>query len=172
MRNIRHDLEGQRFGRLLVISSAPHDKWNESMWLCRCDCGITKVIKALRLRQGKTKSCGCFQIEARYKHGMRPVGGGSPPEYAIWDSMKQRCHNPKHPSYHNYGGRGITVCNRWRTSFKDFYADLGSRTTPKHTIDRINNEGNYEPGNVRWATRHENNMNTRKQSRKVLREVI
>lgn len=105
-----------------------------------------------------TRSRGLRTIE---RHGRCPRGQAQPPEYSAWAQMLQRCENKGNPSYCNYGGRGISVCDRWR-SFSQFLADVGARPSAKHSIDRINNDGNYEPGNVRWATRSEQNRNHRR----------
>jgi hypothetical protein len=93
------------------------------------------------------------------------------PEYYAWAASIRRCHNPRNPYYRNYGGRGIQVCDRWRKSFANFLSDVGVRPSPELTLDRVNNDGNYEPGNVRWATRSEQNSNQRRQSRKATRST-
>src|SRR5213592_3958950 len=151
------DLVGQRFGRLVVIHpDRPRRPENRARWLCRCDCGRMKSILHGDLKAGYTTSCGCYQREVNKrthtKHGFYGT-----PEYVIWVHMIQRCEDPNHPAYSRYGGRGVNVYPRWRTAFVDFRTDLmasiGLRPSKHHTLDRWpDKNGNYEPGNVRWAT--------------------
>lgn len=150
------DLTGRRFGRLIVIERAPHKTGKKPFWLCRCDCGNEKVIMGRSLIAGVSKSCGCYQrkllSERSLIHG-HAVHGNISSEYKSWRSMLERCYNPKHENYHNYGGRGIKVCDRWLNSFENFYADMGEKPSKKHTIDRFpNHNGDYESENCRWAT--------------------
>lgn len=146
------DLTGRRFGRLHVITRADDIGPGNARWMCRCDCGNFIVVRSPHLSRGKTKSCGCFREEMHRTHGRSQER-----EYRSWCSMKSRCTNPNSPSYRRYGGRGIKVCERWQ-SFENFYADMGQRPANK-SIDRINNDGNYEPGNCRWADRLTQNRN-------------
>jgi hypothetical protein len=157
------DLTGQRFGRLVVerrggVHATPNGS-RFTLWRCRCDCGGTSEVKANALRSGNTKSCGCLKAEVLHVPAMNPNrrhgafnNGDSDPVYWVWSSMKARCLNPKDSHFAHYGGRGITVCERWRQSFAAFRDDMGPRPEGLE-IDRINNDGNYEPGNCRWTTR-------------------
>lgn len=129
----------------------------------KCSCGVIKKIRTNHVFSGAVKSCGCKRAEyvskARYTPGVRE-NGKQTSEYTIWKGMKQRCNNKNAPKWHRYGGRGISVCERWQTSFSNFLDDMGRRPTNKHSIERMNNDGNYEPGNCRWATAKEQAYNT------------
>jgi hypothetical protein len=152
------DITGQRFGRLVVLSYAGNGHWN-----CRCDCGSVVAPLGFHIRHGLSKSCGCLQRELVSRR-FRRLGYDHPEERGIYGSMLSRCFNPKRNVYHLYMGRGITVCERWRGEhgFANFLADVGPRPSPEHSLDRFpNNDGNYEPGNVRWATPIEQGRNTR-----------
>ena len=150
------DLTGSKFGRLDVIAKAQvKGPRGEIYWVCKCNCGNTKNVRANQLTRGVTKSCGCLHRESVTHHGMTGL-----PTFRSWESMKQRCLNPKDPNYHHYGGRGIQVCERWVNSFDSFLADMGQRTSGT-TLDRIDVNGNYEPSNCRWATSKVQNNNQR-----------
>lgn len=158
-------LIGLRFGRLKVIKSGPTiicgvAKVKTKTSVCRCDCGRIKTIRSYDLTSRKTKSCGCFRAEATSKK-FKTHGWSHTRAYNQWNSMMQRCTNPNVDNYHNYGGRGIRVCNRWMT-FSNFLADMGE-CPPGLTIERINNKtGNYEKSNCKWDTRRNQSRNTRR----------
>lgn len=139
------DLTGLRFGRLVVIGKTSERSPSGLKWLLRCDCGNEIRVTSCNLNAGYYQSCGCYRREFARKHGMTGT-----PEYQAWADMINRCLNPKNPRYKDYGGRGITVCDRWRSSFDAFYEAVGPRPAG-HLLDRIDNEGCYEPGNVRWV---------------------
>lgn len=150
------DLTNNRFGRLLVLKRRKNDQSTHAVWKCVCDCQTTTTVTSTSLRSGNTKSCGCLRRDkirkARTTHGM-----SSCPEYFSFKSAKARCRNAKNSSFKNYGARGIKFLFR---SFEDFFAELGVR--PKGTsLDRINNNGHYKKGNVRWTTRRKQNNNRR-----------
>ena len=148
--------EGDRFGRLVVVGKVSRGKIR-----CLCDCGAEVVKHRYRLVNGETRSCGCLQEESwamctKGKHGMRYT-----PEYSSWYNMKGRCLNHHNKDFAYYGGRGIIVARRWQNSFSAFLADMGLRPTPKHTLDRIDNNKGYFPTNCRWATRKQQSQNKR-----------
>lgn len=146
---------GTTIGRWTVIAEAPR-RYGIRCLLCRCACGTERSVLIGALRTGASKSCGCLSSDTARRHGMSTT-----PEHVLWRAINQRCHNPKHSSYRNYGARGIHVCDKWRRSFEAFFADVGRRPSPELTLDRRDNDGHYEPDNVRWATRSEQMLNTR-----------
>lgn len=158
---------GDKFGRLTLIKISHTDRRWSRYWLAKCSCGNTATVRGGHLGCG-INSCGCLRDEMRGRatttHGA-VRGGVIPTEYAIWCGLKARCYNPKSPCFARYGGRGIGVCRQWRNDFAKFLADMGPRPSSQHTIDRINNRGNYTPSNCRWATWKEqqnNKSNTRR----------
>jgi hypothetical protein len=155
-----HNLTGLRFGRLTALHRAPNNAKDRVMWRCRCDCGNEIVTAAMSLRTCDTKSCGCLHDE---KIGLasRSHGRSKTQLYAIWKAMKGRCYIASNTSYDRYGARGVRVCDRWRNSFEAFLQDIGEPPVPDMSLERINNSGDYEPGNVRWATRIEQGANKR-----------
>lgn len=166
------DLSGLKFGRWRVMSISGRDNQGKLMYNCICDCGTEKTISRASLKSGLSTSCGCYVKEAASKRFTKHGGtknGGIISEYQAWSDMKQRCYNPKHKSWGNYGGRGIKVCDRWLNSFEDFFSDMGRKPSPKHSLDRYpNNDGNYEPANCRWGTDEQQRLNTRGKVRLVL----
>jgi hypothetical protein len=156
------DLSKQVFGRLTVISLAEKKEGQKAPhWFCLCECGESRVICGTSLVRGLTRSCGCLQRESSAKTGKLNSRHGlsKTQEYASWNAMIQRCYNSKLDCWDRYGGRGITVCERWRNSFEAFLADMGTRPSPRHSIERDDTDGNYEPGNCRWATCKEQQRN-------------
>ena len=155
------NLTGEKYGRLTVIERAPNlPGRTDKAWLCACECGELRVVLGFCLRGGGTVSCGCFKderaVETHTRHGESKT-----PIYKVWCAAKRRCFSPSDPSFHNYGGRGITMAQVFVDSWEAFRDELGPKPSPKHTVDREDNDRGYEPGNIRWATRKEQNANRR-----------
>ena len=155
------DLTSERFGQLIVVDRIPGGarvKWN-----CQCDCGNKCEVLAKDLRKGNTKSCGCLRKNGKPPHEIthgQARGGANTPEYRIWIAMKSRCSNDKLWTWPYYGGRGITVCERWE-KFENFFADMGLRPSKSHSIEREKNDVGYQPDNCFWATKKQQSRNKR-----------
>ena len=154
----RAKLIGKRFGRLTIVERVPGN--TRPRWRAVCDCGGEAITATSNLTPGRSQSCGCLQRE-RAGISTKIHGLSGSPEHMIWSAMKARCFNPRNKEYHNYGGRGITVCFRWAASFAAFLMDMGERPSSRHSLDRIDNDGNYAPGNCRWATAAQQHANRR-----------
>jgi hypothetical protein len=158
------DLTGRRFARLVVISRQTNTTAVKPVWLCRCDCGALTDVMGYSLTSGHTQSCGCWQRQrtAEVSRVSSRTHGHSKthPLYKLWAGLRSRCRNPNATGYERYGGRGIRICAKW-DDFAAFVADVGPRPSPQHTLDRIDNDGHYEPGNVRWSTPSEQCNNSR-----------
>lgn len=149
-------LLGRKFGNLTVKNEASLSQKGTSRWLCICDCGNEVAVTEQNLLRSKALSCGCKPKREREFHGMKKT-----PEWNSWRGMLQRCNNPNHEMFYLYGGKGITVCKEWR-KFSNFIRDMGKKPSPRHSIDRKDSNGNYEPGNCRWADPSTQSHNTRR----------
>jgi len=156
----KDDLTGKRYSRLVVVKEIKKRKNEKIFWECLCDCGNKTNVQSYHLKSGKIKSCGCLRQETvsllNKTHGMSNTY-----EHGVWRTMIERCYNKKAINYKNYGARGITVCDRWLTSFENFIQDMGIRPSTNHQIDRINNNKSYNLKNCKWSTRVEQCINRR-----------
>lgn len=165
----RVDLTNKTFDRWTVIKRSKRRLSNtrDYLWWCICSCGVIKEVRQLTLRNGTSRSCGCLTIERSQKHGL----WNKSYLWTKWSAMISRCYCKSNISYKNYGGRGIAVCNEWKEDFLTFYhyikENLGDRPTKQHSLDRINNDSNYEPGNVKWSTPFEQAQNRRTNKNKL-----
>ncbi len=163
----RKFVPSKKYGRWTIVRPATRSASNALRWICVCDCGTEKTVQQNTMLNGTSQSCGCLSVEmlvAQNKsrnttHGQ--TAGGYTPEYRSWLHLRNRCYNQNVPEFKHYGGRGITVCDRWLNNFEAFFKDMGKRPSSKHTIDRRDNDGNYEPGNCRWATQTTQQNNKR-----------
>ena len=158
------DVTGQRFGRLVALGPVDFRPETGVMWECRCDCGNITVVRVRNLGYGTTKSCGCLFRDSATTRAMTH-GKCYTRLYSVWQNMIHRCHSPNDDAYHHYGGRGISVYPEWRASFEDFefyVAQLPNYEIAGYTLDRIDNDGDYKPGNVKWSTQAEQLRHTRR----------
>lgn len=153
------DITGKKYSRLTVISRT-ENKVGGVAWLCKCECGKESVATTKNLNSGHTKSCGCYNNDVKLTNNGVTISHKS--LYKVWFGVKQRCQNKNIKAYKNYGGRGISICEKWDNSFQSFLEDVGERPSLRHSLDRIDNNGNYEPSNIKWSTKEEQARNTRK----------
>jgi hypothetical protein len=153
---------GRVFERLVVVAKLRYR--GRRHYRCRCFCGNEVLTRSYELKSGRVRSCGCLRRDQSLRHGgaIRDQKGRKTPEYKAWESMKRRCSNPMAQKFYLWGGRGIKVCAEWENDFAAFFTHLGARPSPKHSLDRYpDNDGDYEPGNVRWATAKQQRNNRR-----------
>jgi hypothetical protein len=164
------NISGMKFGKLIAIEPSGRSAGRGILWKCKCDCGTETNVQTYNLRSGKTISCGCLRREnpnwGRLKHGDAKHRNGQKraPEYNAWLNMKRRCYRKNDERYMDWGGRGITVCERWLNNYEDFLADMGRKPAKNYSIERVNNDGNYELDNCVWATRSQQQYNQRRKT--------
>lgn len=161
-REVPDEIIGKKFGRLIVISETRSPDRRGRFYICLCDCGNRTSVYAGHLKNGGTKSCGCTRNGINATHGMSRTA-----EYRAWENARSRCRNPKNMKFPIYGGRGIQFCERWAKSFENFLNDMGRKPSKHHSLDRKDSDGNYEPGNCRWATTAQQNNNRPNYNRTV-----
>lgn len=162
--SVFEDITNKKFNRLTVIRRLiEKDIYGRKLWFCKCDCGKFISTTISLLRKGKVKSCGCLnkELQQKFKEKATKHNLRYNPYYSVWADMIQRCTNPKNGNYYKYGARGITVCDEWLTSFENFYNDMGDRPSKEYSLDRKDNNSNYEPNNCKWSTRSEQQNNKR-----------
>lgn len=157
MKKLRKDLTGKKFGRLTVIGQTEHPTSKRVHYKCECECGKERIVRGDCLSSGNTTSCGCYNKEVNRKNPNNLTHGHSRNNkktkvYDAWAGMKNRCYGNRPKWIRDYQDRGITVCDRWKDSFENFLADMGEPPSPELSLDRIDNDGNYEPSNCRWTT--------------------
>lgn len=169
MKKILMDISGGKYGRFRVIRRNFPNYRGSAMWRCICECGEIRIVNGCSLRSGNSSSCGCLKREkiskSHLKHGFNTRRLRTPiikKTYDAWIEMKRRCYNDKCANFKNYGGRGILVCDRWKQNFNNFLSDMGKPPSLSHSLDRIDNNGIYEPKNCKWSTRMQQNSNTRR----------
>lgn len=166
------DITGQKFTRLTTISfeKIHNGKRFRTFWICKCDCGKIVKVSSANLTNGGTKSCGCYNYDMHFKHG-HSINRTVTKEFESWCAAKSRCYRIKDKSYPLYGGRGIIMCDRWKNSFNNFFQDMG-KCPGRMTLDRINSNGNYEPGNCKWSTHLEQSNNKRNNIKIIHNNII
>lgn len=159
MPRVKEHQPGEQFNYLTLVEPLRISKWGDMVWECLCKCGKRHEARIRQLRAGSVRSCGCYTKSPEYKNnlikGLTKHGYAKHPLYHLWHSMIHRCTAENDIGFAKYGGRGIRVCERWMDSIENFIADIGPRPSKRHTLDRIDNDGHYEPNNVRWATKEE-----------------